>query len=174
MGAKVVGYAHTIPRTNRAGVEAAALFAKGVMVDGAVAAGLRRGGTLPAHGKAKWGARFDVKGPANGPHHAFVRYVGPVHWAFGGTKPHVIGARRLGSRKAIAARAGTGQGFGRMKNKRGAKALSTPFGPRAYVNHPGMAGRNTWPATKKRVVAGSKKAWVAGHRTALRRTFTGT
>ena len=78
---------------------------------------------------AKVGARFDK--PA-GRDNAVVRATGPAHLLESNTKPHRIGPRK----------------------RRGKKAIATPEGPRAYVQHPGTKGRPTFfPAVYARTKA---------------------
>ena len=103
---------------------------------------------------------------------AFVnpRPLGLWHIAESGAAPHVIGARRLGSRRKISTRvgrvssarqalvalgfdpnAGANASFGRFRSGRGAKALhfgSNEFA--AYARHPGAKGRGRWTATVNR------------------------
>lgn len=95
LAGKFYDLAAAIPRANRDAVENAALFAKEEFIKGGVAAGLTPGGNLPRASKARWGARYDIKGFKNPT--ALVRYVGPVHWAFKGTERHFIAARQLGN-----------------------------------------------------------------------------
>ena len=184
---KLYLYADGIDRANRQAVGQAAMFAKEQFIAGAVAAGLRRGGNLPSRGRAKWGARFeDLRKAAPGQVAALVKYVGPVHWAFWGTSPHIIAARKLATRRgarrrqaglgAVAAFGGSNRGaFGRMGTRRGAKALTVPgaSGPKAYAFHPGTAGRNTWPIVKNRVRNGAPKVFAPAHRGAMLRAGLG-
>jgi hypothetical protein len=183
LAGKLAIYSAQLPGANKAAVESVALFAKGEMIHGARAAGLRVGGTLPSASKARWGARYDLGGTTNPV--ARVRYVGPVHWAFTGTAPHIIGARgldtRLGHRRragrtigaALSGKKGRGNrvGSGYKVRGKGAKALS--YGGRfaAYSMHPGMKGRNTWPATKKRIAVGAMRHFAKHHRSALVKVF---
>lgn len=179
LAGKFYTLARTVPDANRAGVENAALFAKEEFIKGGVAAGLRKGGSLPSSSGARWGARYDLKGVANPS--ALIRYVGPVHWAFKGTKPHLITARRLTTRRgarsrtarigAMAAFGGSNRGvFGSMRNvKRGKRALTIPGAatPKAYAFHPGSTGKNAWPIVRNRVRAGAPKVFTPAYRRAL-------
>src|SRR5262245_32516577 len=69
---------------------------------------------------ARVGARYDVKGTQNPV--ALIRATGPMHFLERGAGPHQIRPRR----------------------RRGKRALSTPYGPRASVQHPGSPGKQTW------------------------------
>lgn len=166
---------------DRKAAEQVALFAKGEFVKGGVAAGLRPGGSLPSSGTSRWGASYEahrITASAGG--NAFlVRYRGPVHWAFGGTKAHYVGAKgRFRSRKALrdlgSARreGGVFAGFGRgalQGTGRGAKALKLPgnrFAAYAWVK--GTTGRPAaWQATKKRVQVGAPRVYAPSVRRSL-------
>lgn len=117
LAAKFQKYAAVIPDTNAKAVGQSAQFAKEMMVRGAVAAGLRQGGALPKAGGARWGVRYDIRGAKNPT--ALVRYVGPVHWAFGGTEPHFMMASRYGNSRAgrrnVYANGRTTKQYGRSK-----------------------------------------------------------
>lgn len=181
MAGKFANLAVSVEATNRAAVARIADDGKEIMLRGAVAAGLRRGGTLPSHGSARWGARYDLKGTRNPS--ALLRYTGPVHWALGGTSPHVIGARGRGTRRSWQRRYAVEQtnallglqgakgsrarslGSGRYGTRsKGAKALR--FGGRfaTYARHPGHRGRNTWPATKALVARNGQATFARMHR----------
>lgn len=180
LAGKLTAYSASIPGANKAAVNSVALFAKEEFIVGATQAGLRRGGQLPSHSKARWGARYDFRGSE-----AMVRYVGPVHWAFTGTKPHIIGARgldtRAGHRRRMGRTVGSALSGKKVRGKqlgsgyrvrgKGARALS--FGGRfsAYAMHPGTRGRNTWPATKKRVAARAPREFQKHHRQQLYKVF---
>lgn len=130
-----------VPHANRDAIKLTSKAAEGVFVAGAVRAGLRPGGNLPAHGRAKWGARsqlgtsgttsFIGSSTATGAHvAAMVTYVGPVHWAIYGTSGHIIGARGRGTRRQWKSRYGqsvirgaVGATGGRSRSK--AKALDS-------------------------------------------------
>lgn len=176
---KFTRLATAIPRANAEATSNAALFAKDEFIKGGVAAGLRKGGNLPSSSRGRWGARYDVKGAVNAT--ALVRYTGPVHWAFAGTRPHIIVARQLTTRTggrrrqarvgAMAAFGGSNRGvFGSFRNvRRGAKALTVPGAstPRAYAFHPGQRGRNAWPIVKNRVKRGVPDVYPASYRRAI-------
>lgn len=187
LAGKFANLAAEVPGANKEAVSRSALLGKDIMIQGAVQAGLRRGGKLPAHGTKAWNARYDIKGTGNPT--ALLRYVGPVHWAFGGTSPHIIGARRYGTRTswrrrygnsimqgmsgAAGAKRGRGKtlaaGRGVMRSGRGAQALR--FGGRfaLYSLHPGSTGRDTWPTTKRRIEQMAPREFHKAHKAALRR-----
>lgn len=185
LAGKFYKLASTIPAANRDAVENAALFAKEEFIKGGVAAGLKAGGNLPSHSKARWGARYDIKGFKNPT--ALVRYVGPVHWAFGGTKQHIIVARHLASRTAarakqdrigaMAAFGGSNRGvFGALKThtrrgkmRAGKRALTIPGAgtPKAYAFHPGHRGRNAWPIVQNRIRLGAPKVFAPSYQRAI-------
>lgn len=191
LAAKFYALADGVGKANKDAVTQVLLFAKEEFIKGGVAAGLRKGGNLPSHSKAKWGARFDegsvgkVSGRSN--YMGRVRYVGPVHWAFGGAGRHIIAARRLATRRkaqgltgrigATVAFGGSNRGvFGRRRTSgRGALAITVPGadGPRAYAFHPGMKGRNVWPVVKNRVERGAPKVFPAAYRGAMFRAKFG-
>lgn len=83
---------------------------------------------------AKLSVGYDVKGTASPS--ALVRMKGPAHLIESDTKPHPI----------------------TTKQRRGARALSTPAGPRASVQHPGTKGKHPWA---KGVAAGLPLAGAA-------------
>jgi hypothetical protein len=173
-----------VPRANRDAVNASAFLGKQIMEQGAARAGLRKGGRLAG---AKWGARYDIKGADNPT--ALLRYTGPVHWAFFGTRPHIIGARRRATRAAWRRRyansvayglvGATGGRGGRARTlqsgrygERGGKgALALRFGGRfaMYATHPGTKGNNTWPQTKARIVKAAPREFQRAHREAVKR-----
>jgi hypothetical protein len=103
---------------------------------------------------AKVGARFEVlKG---GDHSAaIVRATGPMQIIESNTKPHSIVA-----------------GVGRRTRRRtGAKALLTPFGPRASAQHPGTTGKKTWSKSISASVKDVPKVYQAALAKHLRRYF---
>ena len=135
-------------RSAQQAVGAGALATKTIMVQTAGARGLPLGAKIA--GK-KWSVGYDVKGGRNPA--ALVRYRGPFHLFDNPTKPHVITAKRLGtrtSRASRAARASTGGAgaFGGFGERRGAKALAIGGNLRAYANHPGTAGARSFPAAR--------------------------
>lgn len=154
-----------LPAANRQAVEQAALFAKEEFIRGAVAAGLRQGGALPKASGARWGARYDVKGTRNPT--AMVRYVGPVHWAFSGTKPHTIVASQFGN-----FRAGTRREYAngrvervRARNRR-AEALEDELGANLAF---GGSGRGLFGDALSRTRSADAKRLAKGRRLRARK-----
>lgn len=104
--------------------------------------------------------RDDVKGDRNAT--AIVRYTGPAHLINNDTSRHFIGARKLGTRKSLAAKsAGVGAvtafggsasgAFGSLRSvKRGAKALTIGSNLRAYAFHPGTRGKRFFQDARAR------------------------
>lgn len=80
-------------------VDEGALAAKTIMLATAASKGVTPGRKI---GDRKWGVRYDVKGTTNPT--ALVRFTGPFHLVNNPTDPHIIGARRLGTRGAFRAR----------------------------------------------------------------------
>jgi hypothetical protein len=187
-----------VPEANRLAVNRSAQLGKEVMLQGAVKAGLRRGGALPSHGKARWGVKtqlgtsgrtsFIGSSSATGAHvAAMLSYTGPVHWAIYGTQDHVIGARGRGGRAAFRRRyarskanalvgltggkGSRGQTLGSGRYRTGKGALALAFGGRfaTYATHPGSRGNNTWPETKRRIQTAAPREFRKAHRDAIRR-----
>lgn len=94
---------------------------------------------------ARVGARYDVKGRANPV--ALVRATGPMHLLERGAGPHMIRARR-----------------GRF--------LSTPYGPRRSVHHPGAPAKHTWSRGVDAVVDDVPRIYQAALRKQLARYFS--
>jgi hypothetical protein len=198
MAGKVEKYARTIPTANREAVEQASLFAKGEMLRGIQHAGGSvgdkwQGWNRPGQGLS---SGFNVKGYQRAT--SIVATRGPAHILFFGAAKHFIMASGLGTRATGRRVSAWGRGaFGGSNRgafaasaaavaasdaKRSAKgrsvksrkrALRTPQGLRAYAFHPGMKGKNTWPATKQRIAAGSPVVWTRAHRRALAKSFSG-
>jgi hypothetical protein len=104
-----------------------------------------------------------------------LRYVGPVHWQFFGTQPHIITPKSGGGRKRRGRRA-QGAAFLRALGQdasmtKGGGLLRTPYGPRPWVFHPGTTGKNTWPATKAQLTTGAPRMWVHAQKGALLSAF---
>ena len=115
-----------MPQAARAGVLGMVKLTKASVKSQLGAAGV--GSRLSGVGKsgARIGVRDDgIKGTVNPS--AVVRMTGPAHLIENPTKPHTITTKK-------------------SRNRRGgkAKALKTPFGPRASVNHPGTKGKKPW------------------------------
>lgn len=138
--------ATAVERGQREAVNQTAFVAKQEMIDGIGKSGVKPSSML---GGRKWSVGYNVRGQTRPM--ALVSYRGPVHWIEGGTKPRVVGARRLGTRAGIQRNVGSGS-FGRFRSSRGAKALNIPgIGFRAYANHPGTRARPFWTRTKARI-----------------------
>lgn len=199
LAGKLHRYAQLVPDANRDTVGNVALMAKGHFETGIASAGGKPGSEIQgAKGGRRLGASYDIKGGRNPT--ALIRYRGPVHLLFGNTAPHMIIASRLGFRSTasrLTSRIGANAAFGgsnlgvfaggiaattrsdagraaRGRNVKARKrALTTPRGPRAYAFHPGTTGRNTWPATRRSVVAGAPRVFAASHRSAILRAGLG-
>lgn len=134
-----------LPMGARKGVEKAALVAT-TAARASIAAGSggdSRMSNVGRSGGAKVGARYDVKGAQNPT--ALVRATGPLHLLDNPTAPHQITPRSLRKGRSRASKGafynalfGGGSGFGT------AKPLSTPYGPRYRVQHPGTKGKRTF------------------------------
>jgi hypothetical protein len=129
-------------------------------------------GISPANkiARRKWNVGYDVQGGMNAT--TLVSFRGPVHFVFGNTKQHIIGAKRLATRGGLKARSaklganaafgGSNRGaFGKMRaatvtNRggvtrafNGKQALTIGGNLRAYAFHPGTNGKSgVWPAAK--------------------------
>lgn len=99
---------------------------------------------------ARVGVRYDMKGTENPT--ALVRATGPLHLVERPVKPHVIAPKKRG----------------RGKRK---KAVTTPYGPRASVQHPGVQNpKRPWskgkqqaePRVKREVSAVFGRAFARG------------
>lgn len=184
---KFTRLATTFPRANREAVENAALAAKEDFEAAYSSAGIRPRQTKIA-GREWRGVRYDVKGATNAT--AIIRATRPIHLVDNPTKPHFIAAKGLGgSRRSRTGRAkairtggalsalgtfgGGPSGFGGLRGGgKGAKALKVPFGYRAYVFHPGTAGKGVFKRTKPKVARAMPRVFAASHRTSLAKTFT--
>jgi len=103
---------------------------------------------------AKVGARYEVL-KAGSHSAAIVRATGPLQILESDTKPHPIVA-------------GSGR---RTRRRKGAKALLTPYGPRANVQHPGTTGKRTWSRAIDGAVRDVPKVYQAALAQHLRRYF---
>jgi len=112
------------------------------------------GGDMVLSGMAaKVGARYDIKGSTNPV--ALIRATGPLQILESDTKAHPIVA-------------GSGR---RTRRRKGAKALLTPYGPRASVQHPGTTGKKTWSRAIDSAVRDVPKVYQAALAKHLRRYF---
>lgn len=126
--------------------------------------GVRLGGNIA--GKP-WNVRDNARrDPKLGTVSSLVRFTGPVHLAISPTKPHMIGAKHLGTRSQLAkvsqgvsARAAYGVSArgtfgtlrtevrgrgGEVKRRKGARALRIGGVWRAYAFHQGTHGKAVW------------------------------
>jgi len=190
-------YATAIPKANEVALRQAALAAKEVMIaNAATIGGLKVGQPLPKAGKGKWGARYDIKQgltsrtEAGVSKDAVLRYIGPVHWAEGGTKPHFITPAGVGgSRSSRAGRAaaanlftfmvaggsveGVYGGLRRSKASSGrARALKVGGQFAMWAKHPGAKARPFWSPTKAQIAVQTPRVFQAAYTGALVRTFT--
>lgn len=95
---------------------------------------------------ARVGARYDR---LPGRETALVRATGPAHLIEGDTKAHVIVPRK----------------------RRGKRAVATPYGPRASVQHPGTRGRPTFFPTVYAKTAAAAREFAKPLVDGLHRTF---
>jgi hypothetical protein len=112
----------SIQSSQRAGINKAALAVKKSVQS-------QRGYTSLLYGVGTRGARLNVRYDIRGTTHpiALVRATGPFHLIESDTKPHEIKPRR------------------RNRNRRGpARAVATPHGTFARVQHPGTKGKYPW------------------------------
>ena len=154
LGAKLQRAGTAVAQGGRGGVEKSALFAKGAMLGGAASAGLRDGALVGRDRArpAKHGVGFNVVGKTNVT--ALVKYRVPrIATIFNsGARPHVISRRR--------------DPFGVLKFGPGRRDFA--MGP---VRHPGVAGRNFWPAVKAKVYGTSRQNVVTGVTSGLKKIF---
>lgn len=132
LAAKCAATGSRLTAVPRAGVTEAALAAKGVMLAEAAKAGATRLSGVGRKG-ARVGVGFDVKGGVNAT--AIVSYRGPAHLANNPTRPHEITPRKGG------------------RGRQGKRALSTPDGAFARVQHPGTRGKQFFEAAAPKVAA---------------------
>ena len=149
----------------RVPLEATALHVKRLFEASAASAGAL--GKSPAGKRKMIGARYDFKnrrgGATLGEGQVIVTYTGPAHLLNNPTRPHFIGARRLGSRRRLSgmsARVGATAAFGGSNvgafggllaaqrttrsgavRSNGARALTINGDLRAYAFHPGTKGK---------------------------------
>lgn len=137
-----------VQRADRVAANAAALAAKTVLLaslDTAVSG--RRLSRVGRNG-ARLGVRYDVKGV--GSPTALVRATGPWHLIENPIKPH--------------------EERPKAKRRAGKKALSTPYGPRASVQHPGVKNpKRPWAKGRPAANAAAEKTLGRTYRAAFRR-----
>lgn len=123
-------------------------------------------------------ARLDPKYKIHGDTHSSATlYMNRPAWLVNNpTQPHVIGAKLLGTRSAIARRAGGGRGaFGAFRtsyyrrgvkyDRKGAKALTVGPDFYAYVKHPGTPGKPFWQAAVPKVNRSTREIVPRAYRT---------
>lgn len=144
-----------LEEASRKGVEAAALeLTQRARKNIAVASG--GDNRLSGVGKrgAKVSARYDIKGTKNPT--ALVRANGPLHLVERDTKPHEIDATRTR----------TGR-----RRRSGKKALSTPYGPKAKVRHPGTRGKHPWQRAVDQTLPHTPHIFSAEINAAMKKLF---
>lgn len=133
-------------------------------------------GSTPISSKVK--ERFDLR-----QNEVIVRYTGPAHLINNRTAPHIIGARRLGSRNsirsksrgisAVSASGGSNRGaFGSLRGGKGARALKFGGQYSAYAFHPGTKGLRFHDTAKRRAYKELPDVYAkAGLTAPLRKAF---
>lgn len=140
-----------VQKANRTAVNQAALAAKSALLDS-----LRNevpSGRLRNVGRsgAKLGVRYDVRGTSNAS--ALVRATGPWQLVEKPIKPHEIRPRGRGSKRK--------------------RALATPWGPRASVDHPGVRNpKKPWAKGQRRAEQQARKVIERTYSSAFRRGAT--
>lgn len=131
-------------RSEQVGLNKAALFTKTVIQHEieAVAPGRRMRGV--GRRGAKVGAGYKIYG-----HTAVVQARGPLHLLERSTKPHEITPKK--------------------RNKK--QALSTPYGPRRRVKHPGTRGKHPWRKGVTKAAPLVPKAFKDGFYEPIERIF---
>lgn len=130
----------------RNGVFQAALVGKALFVAEAGAKGLAPTSRIA---RGRWSVGFDIKGTTNPT--ALVKFRGPVHLVNNPTKAHEITPR------------------GR---RRGAKrALATPHGVFARVQHPGTRGKRFFESGRPKVRKAASEVFERTTRVALTKNF---
>jgi hypothetical protein len=150
-----------------------------------------QGGISPSNkiARRKWNVGYDVQGGMNAT--TLVSFRGPVHFVFGNTKQHMIGAKRLATRGGINARSkklgvnaafgGSNRGaFGKMRaatvtnrggvtrSFNGKQALTIGGNLRAYAFHPGTGGKTSvWPAAKAAAIRIGPETYADEYKKAL-------
>jgi hypothetical protein len=143
--------ATSLPKAMTAATAKAALE---VTTDARTAIRAESGGDMVLSGMgAKVGARYEILKGGDHPA-AIIRATGPMQIIESDTKPHVI---KAGGRKS--------------RRRKGSKVLSTPYGPRASVHHPGTKGKHTWSKAIDHAVKDVPKVYQDALAKALRKHF---
>lgn len=162
---RIYGMADGVVSARREAIFQTALAAKAIHVSHIRRAGVE---TLSGMGGAKIGARFDVKGFKNPT--ALVKATGPAHIVNNPTVGHGIASRRFGgSRKRRGQRALSRQ-LGRFIPGAG---IRTPFGPKAWVSHPGTRGKGFWQKGQREVARKTPELYMKSHNRAVFASFYG-
>lgn len=165
--------ATTLPAATAAATGAAALEVTSVVRDA-----IRKdsGGDMVLSGMAaRVGARYDVKGTTNPT--ALIRATGPLHILESDTSPHTImptGVGRAKGRSKAARRAAKQSLYDALFGNTGyagVKPLSTPYGPKYRVNHPGTTGKRTWSRSLERAIPRVPEVYQRALAKHLRRYF---
>ena len=159
-----------IPQANLAAVQKAALFvtqAARASITAGSGGDARLSGVGRVPGGARVGARFDVKGTTNPT--AVVRATGPLHLLDNPTRAHQITAR-VGKGRSRASRSAFYNAiFGGSGGFAGVRPMSTPYGPRFRVQHPGTAGKRTFWSAVDRAGPMVPRVFAEAYRESMRR-----
>lgn len=120
---------------------------------------------------AKLGVGFDVKGRRYVT--AILQARGPWQLIERDTDPRAIGAKYLGSRKAVQRRAGGGRGAfaGLTRKPNRPRALAFAGVLRATAQHPGTRGKKPWRRGIDQALEPAKRRLETQYRHALRRAI---
>lgn len=191
LAGKLDRYARDMADT-RVPLDATALHVKRLFEGSAASAGVL--GRTPAGKRKKIGARYDHVRDAPGRGQVVVAYTGPAHLLNNPTRPHFIGARRLGSRRRlsrISGRVGATAAFGGSNagafgsllgatrttrsgavRSTGAAALTIGANLRAYAFHPGTRGKGFFQRARTAAEATAPRVYARkGLTEPLRRNF---
>ena len=150
LASKLVGFGTQLPTINSRAISEAALAAKAVMLSDVARAGAS---SLSGVGRSgsRIGVGYDVKGGINAT--AIVSYRGQAHLANNPTRAH-----------EITPRAG-------RRGRQGKRALSTPNGAYARVQHPGTRGKKFFEDSQPKVAAQTPRIFNREVNRGLRSVF---
>ena len=148
LAAKFQKAGQDLERAPREGVFKASLAGKTIMLADAAAKGLSPSSRIA---RGRWGVGFDVKGSKNPT--AILKYRGQVHLVNNPTKAHEIRPRARG--------------------RRAKRALATPHGVFAKVQHPGTRGKRFFESSKPKVEKAAAEVFEREVRFALTKQFRG-
>lgn len=172
----------TTERHNRQILDRVGLAGKEITQGEMLRSGVTPGKRLRSAGAVN--VRFDTKGDVHAV--TVLRMTGPAPLVNNPIEQHFIGARLLGTRGSLRARAGgvgavaafggsNAGAFGALSltrrykgqdvARKGARALSTPDGPRAYAFHPGTHGKQIWQKARPKVERAAKEIVPRAYRT---------